>query len=441
MKKRIVFIITMIVAFPLLGLSGCGQNKTHDENEKVDDTPFMEKELERYHSYFEDTQTDEEWAFVSGTSYHNGIAIAVQRNQMDEKRVVALDDSGEMLFVFPNETEVESQLYFTEETDFFSGTVQGFDKGEYIDKEGEYIWNGNISLNREGEILYDISDKYHGSLLGNGYMLVEEIPSGYETVATKMGVIDGYGNEIIPVTTEFAEVCGEELPSNQTVQIKDGVAFFEKTRMIVDANLGVYYPNRGSIVDYRDGNLLVHGGTLYKNQGNLTVEYEQKYNIILCLTEEHVVSLTYEDNNSEGVLIKTFDLDGNLLSEKSISNIKLDSDEFDFDNGYSALYIAGSDGAYVTVIDEYGNFQFEPIKHSNEISEWMNKRYGSISEGFLRVAVDESETIFVNIKGEEVLSIPYNIDFIGNCSNGKVVVNTGDRCFYVDIRTGEYIEG
>lgn len=183
------------------------------------------------------------------------------------------------------------------------------------------------------------------------------------------------------------------------------------------------------------------GGTLYKNQGNLTVEYEQKYNIILCLTEEHVVSLTYEDNNSEGVLIKTFDLDGNLLSEKSISNIKLDSDEFDFDNGYSALYIAGSDGAYVTVIDEYGNFQFEPIKHSNEISEWMNKRYGSISEGFLRVAVDESETIFVNIKGEEVLSIPYNIDFIGNCSNGKVVVNTGDRCFYVDIRTGEYIEG
>ena len=62
-----------------------------------------------------------------------------------------------------------------------------------------------------------------------------------------------------------------------------------------------------------------------------------------------------------------------------------------------------------------------------------------MSEGLLRVALDEYTTVFVNEKGEQVLEIPYPIEAVGNCKNGRIAINTGERGFYVDAQTGEYI--
>ena len=80
-----------------------------------------------------------------------------------------------------------------------------------VDINGEYVWCEDTVFNRSGEVINDISDKYSSFQLGNGYVLVKEISSGYEQKIEKMGVIDGYGNEIIPISEELSELLGEEL--------------------------------------------------------------------------------------------------------------------------------------------------------------------------------------------------------------------------------------
>ena len=92
------------------------------------------------------------------------------------------------------------------------------------------------------------------------------------------------------------------------------------------------------------------------------------------------------------------------------------------------------------MIDEYGNFKFEPIKHENHVTDNTNFEWSEVSEGLLRVAEDETTTIFVNEKGEEVIEIPYNIECVGNCKNGRIAVNTTEKGFYINADTGEYIE-
>ncbi len=76
---------------------------------------------------------------------------------------------------------------------------------------------------------------------------------------------------------------------------------------------------------------------------------------------------------------------------------------------------------------------------NSESSDYVNMLYGTVSEGVLRLARSESETIFIDENGQEILRIPYNIECVGNCKSGKIVVNTGMECFYVDRETGEYL--
>lgn len=432
MKKKIVVNIFLLMLST--SLAACSSNSespkfseeietqenSTDEMSDTDSEELIEDSLDTDE---ESEESNEEWSALSCTDFENGIAFITQQQTVTgDTRTIAIDEDGYELFTVPEVEDVS-----------FENTIIN------IDDNGEYVWFGNVALNRNGEIIYDITDKYSASALGNGYMLVQEKSSGYEQKIEKMGVIDGYGNEIIPISEEFAELCGEELLNVgwDGDYRGDGIGFDRQTKLLIDANQGVYYDIGGDIEQYKDGNVLVYGNVLYKDKGTSEVRFDDDGE--LTLSKDKVISLDTE--TSDEPIVRTYDLNGNLLNETTLNNIALEDTELKYDNGNSALYIDGADGCYVTMIDEKGNFKFEPIKHTNhEADDSIAIMYGNVSEGLLRVALDEYTTIFVNENGETVLEIPYSINYVGNCKNSKISINTGMTGFYADANTGKYIE-
>ena len=416
MKKYNYLKVLSLLVVTTITLVGCGQNaSTSEESSEVQENGTLQEEAEG-----DDELEKNDYTIISVTDFENGIAFVTEKDWINgDTRMVAIDVEGNEMFVLPE----------TEDNTIYQPNV---------DVNGEYIWYEGLALNRSGETICDITDKYRYTSLGNGYVMVKEIASGYEQKTEKMGVIDGHGNEIIPVSEEFSELCGGELLNrgSEGDYYGEGIGFDRQEKVMIDANQGVYYKINGDIKEYKNGNVLVYGGGVYRSQGTTMIEYGR--NIELTLLEDKVVGLDKSD--SEGVWIRTYDLEGNVINETMLSNIILENAELKYDNGSSALYIHGADGYYVTMIDEYGNFKFEPVKHENHITDDTNFMWSEVSEGLLRVALDESTTIFIDEEGKEVLRIPYNIECVGNCKNGRIAVNTGENGFYVDAKTGEYIE-
>lgn len=440
----IVIIIILVSGF-IVYLFG-RSDSTLDENKSMVNQNIeakrqkpAEEEISENEIVAEEEDVEEKiWRQKSGSEFYNGMAFVSEYNEKTgEKRLVAIDTEEEELFVFPKDNESLGTIPFDVDYNFGGMLLQGLGPDECVDKEGEYVWYGNVSLDREGKVLYDISDKYSGDVIGNGYMLVKAKKSGYEQQKTKMGVIDGYGNEIIPIGEEFAEACGGELPRRSDRTDIDGMSFLHRFDLVIDSNQRIYYKNKNTIREYRNGNLFTYGNVLYRDGGKTVIQYGgngSDTDTEWSLSDDVVVSVTYNKRQKEnGITIQTYDLSGTLLSEKQIFDIVPKKTELHFENGLSAFYIRGTDGNYVTMIDEYGNFKFEPILCVNEHLDYLTVMYSDVSEGLLRVPKSEMETIFLNENGEEVLSLPYSIEYVGNCKNGQIVVNLGNGCFYVDV--------
>lgn len=367
----------------------------------------------------EDTKKDgeeETWIPVEGSSFHNGIAYVkmMNTNSSSDIRINVIDVNGQKLFEYPQDSS------------------SGYNS---IDQEGEYIWIDNNAFDRNGEIIYSLPEKHQGQEIGNGYMMVLEQPSGYQQKTAKMGVIDGYGNEVIPVSEEFAKVCGEELPYPK--ECEDGIVDFEYKEVVVDANQGIYYEDMEGFTDYQN-NMMLSGWILYKDRGTSTVDYGDyyEYGRNITLSDDAVIVSGMEEGD---FVIWTFDLNGTLINENRIADIKVNQEELNYENGLNALYIEGVDGDYVTMIDEQGNFLFEPIHcYNHDFSDQIPIIYGEVSEGMIRVAVDETTTIFVDSNGKESVRIPANINCVGECENGRIAVNAENgECFYINVETGE----
>lgn len=383
----------------------------------------------------EDTKKDgeeETWIPVEGSSFHNGIAYVkmMNTNSSSDIRINVIDVNGQKLFEYPQDSNSAQRGFASADYD-----LSGYKDKRDVDQEGEYIWIDNNAFDRNGEIIYSLSEKYQGQEIGNGYMMVLEQPSGYQQKTAKMGVIDGYGNEVIPVSEEFAKVCGEELPYPK--ECEDGIVDFEYKEVVVDANQGIYYEDMEGFTDYQN-NMMLSGWILYKDRGTSTVDYGDyhEYGRNITLSDDAVIVSGMEEGD---FVIWTFDLNGTLINENRIADIKVNQEELNYENGLSALYIEGVDGDYVTMIDEQGNFLFEPIHcYNHDFSDQIPIIYGEVSEGMIRVAVDETTTIFVDSNGKESVRIPANINCVGECENGRIAVNaeTGE-CFYIDVETGE----
>lgn len=383
----------------------------------------------------EDTKKDgeeETWIPVEGSSFHNGIAYVkmMNTNSSSDIRINVIDVNGQKLFEYPQDSNSAQRGFASADYD-----LSGYKDKRDVDQDGEYIWIDDSAFDRNGEIIYSLPEKYQGQEIGNGYMMVLEQPSGYQQKTAKMGVIDGYGNEVIPVSEEFAKVCGEELPYPK--ECEDGIVDFEYKEVVVDANQGIYYEDMEGFTDYQN-NMMLSGWILYKDRGTSTVDYGDyyEYGRNITLSDDAVIVSGMEEGD---FVIWTFDLNGTLINENRIADIKVNQEELNYENGLSALYIEGVDGDYVTMIDEQGNFLFEPIHcYNHDFSDQIPIIYGEVSEGMIRVAVDETTTIFVDSNGKESVRIPANINCVGECENGRIAVNaeTGE-CFYIDVETGE----
>ena len=385
----------------------------------------------------EDTKQDgkeENWIPIEGSDFHNGIAYVkiMNTNAVSDIRINVIDVNGKKLFEYPQDSNSAQRGFASADYD-----LSGYKDKRDVDQEGEYIWIDKRAFDRNGEIIYSLPEEYQGQVIGNGYMMVLEQPSGYQQKTAKMGVIDGYGNEVIPVSEEFGKVCGEELPYPK--ECEDGIVDFEYREVVVDANQGIYYEDIGGFTDYQN-NMMLSGWTLYKDGGTSTVDYGDyyEYGRNITLSDDAVIVSGIEEGD---FVIRTFDLNGTLINENRIADIKLNQEELNYENGLSALYIEGMDGDYVTMIDELGNVQFEPIGCPNyDFSGESSGIYGSLSEGMIRIAVDETTTAFVDSNGKEVARIPVNINCVGDCENGRIAVNTeAGECFYIDVETGEYL--
>lgn len=383
----------------------------------------------------EDTKKDgeeETWIPVEGSSFHNGIAYVkmMNTNSSSDIRINVIDVNGQKLFEYPQDSNSAQRGFASADYD-----LSGYKDKRDVDQDGEYIWIDDSAFDRNGEIIYSLPEKYQGQEIGNGYMMVLEQPSGYQQKTAKMGVIDGYGNEVIPVSEEFAKVCGEELPYPK--ECEDGIVDFEYKEVVVDANQGIYYEDMEGFTDYQN-NMMLSGWILYKDRGTSTVDYGDyyEYGRNITLSDDAVIVSGMEEGD---FVIWTFDLNGTLINENRIADIKVNQEELNYENGLSALYIEGVDGDYVTMIDEQGNFLFEPIHcYNHDFSDQIPIIYGEVSEGMIRVAVDETTTIFVDSNGKESVRIPANINCVGECENGRIAVNAENgECFYINVETGE----
>ena len=116
--KRVSILILLITVF--ISVVACGKETKNKNDESITETQTREEteyEVQKdvindeKENMDENGKQEENWKLVSGTDYCNNIAIAVEENEVDgEKRVVAIDQSGKRLFVFPKESETSRKL-------------------------------------------------------------------------------------------------------------------------------------------------------------------------------------------------------------------------------------------------------------------------------------------------------------------------------------------
>lgn len=441
MKKRVLVSVMFLCTMVLVG---CNEKNEQWEKEEVEE--LLESYYEPY--YFSEAaiiDTTDEDVYEPGVEFYSvfededeqsvlfNVKVYTKTGKVEEIELEGgLLGSYNLKDIGDAEVSEDTKKDGEEETWI---PVEGSSGYNSIDQEGEYIWIDNNAFDRNGEIIYSLPEKYQGQEIGNGYMMVLEQPSGYQQKTAKMGVIDGYGNEVIPVSEEFAKVCGEELPYPK--ECEDGIVDFEYKEVVVDANQGIYYEDMEGFTDYQN-NMMLSGWILYKDRGTSTVDYGDyyEYGRNITLSDDAVIVSGMEEGD---FVIWTFDLNGTLINENRIADIKVNQEELNYENGLSALYIEGVDGDYVTMIDEQGNFLFEPIHcYNHDFSDQIPIIYGEVSEGMIRVAVDETTTIFVDSNGKESVRIPANINCVGECENGRIAVNAENgECFYINVETGE----
>lgn len=441
MKKRVLVSVMFLCTMVLVG---CNEKNEQWEKEEVEE--LLESYYEPY--YFSEAaiiDTTDEDVYEPGVEFYSvfededeqsvlfNVKVYTKTGKVEEIELEGgLLGSYNLKDIGDAEVSEDTKKDGEEETWI---PVEGSSGYNSIDQEGEYIWIDNNAFDRNGEIIYSLPEKYQGQEIGNGYMMVLEQPSGYQQKTAKMGVIDGYGNEVIPVSEEFAKVCGEELPYPK--ECEDGIVDFEYKEVVVDANQGIYYEDMEGFTDYQN-NMMLSGWILYKDRGTSTVDYGDyyEYGRNITLSDDAVIVSGMEEGD---FVIWTFDLNGTLINENRIADIKVNQEELNYENGLSALYIEGVDGDYVTMIDEQGNFLFEPIHcYNHDFSDQIPIIYGEVSEGMIRVAVDETTTIYVDSNGKESVRIPANINCVGECENGRIAVNAENgECFYINVETGE----
>lgn len=343
-----------------------------------------------------------ETIFKSGRDFSDGVAWV---NTGDGGLNTLIDSNGKVLFTLTDDSAM---------TDFVNGVALTYNR--LIDKNNNTLFDLNDSTE---DVKYHFLN--HSDDVFYGYTFVKVDTNTYDSVSTKVGVLDNKGNW-------YREPC-EELCS---LIINYGY----NSDYVRTPGFGLYYESGNSFNAPTIYNIytneLSHDEKMFDKWKN---DYLLKYSENLAFNGEQI-STGY----SNDTFINAYFNNANGEHAIDLSKYRIFTyDNFvpTFNEEYCALELFGADSAmhYVTIIDKKGNEQFSPLKIGQTNSTSVN--IGKISNGLLAV----STIGYINLKGEIIIPRE-NLDScksLGDFSEegiAKIQKLFDDGVYYIDT-TGE----
>lgn len=389
-------------------------------DKKLEDIQNEMKQVQKGENVESETDSsEEEIHIIDGENFSEGMAAVLIRTDEDRDKPVVINKEGSV--VFELEDAGEYPYGITDRDARYRATFQS----------GGLLWEdlGEFAkiYDAEGNIIVDLGEKYSEvEKMGNGYYLVKKRPSGYQTKEVQYGVVNNNGEEVIPLSAELGEYTdgilgnGIILTGNVCISGEDG-----KVTEINNLNGGRY----STRIHAKRGNKLIAEGGICDLEGNLIAEFNPPYDYRVAdmLVSDNTVLTFSGIRTNDETTIRVYDFNGNMISEEAFPDVDI-RHIGEYSGGYASVEIFGSDGKYVTMLDENGQFVFEPIKVEGDF-----KNYLGVSNGMLSYPVDDHFTAFIDKTGEIVFTIDVPYEKVGEYTDGCVRFQTYYGYNYVDV--------
>lgn len=419
MKKKVKIIAMIVMASTIFILSACEneeitkiQTEIGDEENSIKQTVEEKDKTVNEDSSIETDIFADKFVVKEGEDFSEGLAMALIYTEEDGERYAIIDKEQRILFELPYMKKYGFPYRDFRYRSFFeNGGLLWEDSGDFLhiyDEKGNMI---------------DLTKEYDSvSNMGNGYYLAKKNPSGYQRAEVKSAVINSQGEEVIPLSEELTEYA-ENGKYGDGVILNGCVCVMGKEEKIVtvDSKLGILLAKKGD--------RLISEGGIFDLDGNLIEEYYPDYSYRHSDPYVSDNTIILFDKDSDPMKFRVFDFEGNKISEEILDDISVNYIT-DFSDGYCVITINGSDGLYVTMLDEMGKFAFEPIKLREE---FLDRRKLETSEGTLIYPIDERSTGCIDKTGKMLFTIDVPWLNVKKCSDGCIGFQGYVGYNYIDV--------
>lgn len=370
--------------------------------------------------------TDEEceYEIVESGTFHNGHAVVMMEERSDEE---ADEESGdEELFLGYINDKLELRCNLTEMFGCDTEQNQWFT----WDDLGNCLIGSDLLLLRDGQHYIKLSENDSITYSKDGYYIFSIYnKSGYQHKENEYGLFN-YNGKILMKGTET------ELPLAIN-EFENSMSGWRSYGSLFRCDGGFYNVETGQIIspDFPHGlewfgeadhaKYLLAGDDgwnlrVYDSVGNKVSEFAVKTNFDRILGAKFIstdhVATAYAGKAT------LYDLNGNVIFSNADTEEIIVMNISPRDDGYSVCLLKGtvSEENYITILDNQGQMCFEPIAcnvgimdtPSSYDNDAVYEEYigDLLSDDGIMTVPNEEETICVNLKGEKVLSIEYELD-------------------------------
>lgn len=365
-----VLVVILVLSMMLLFVA-CGSNVSYDrDNNESDKKPTSGTEIEH-------TGKKLSGKIIGGSVFSEGLAF------------VAVSDNSEITYCINKDGYIVFEI--SEKLVLYGIIDQRF-------VNGHVLINGGI-CDTSGKITYpeDVgASKFYDIAFSGGYIIAEKVTSDYSSTKNELGVLNfEYEWVIEPSEALYAALedgLYEALAIGTRSFYSDGIAYFDEA----ECGLNI---NTGEIVDKRDVK-------------------------IPSVKWRNFADNTYRDSD-ENV----------ILDLSKTSNIVYDSGS-EFVNGKAPIrfYNQSANKSYITLVDESGKFQFEPVEVVN-VSEITYMDFDG--DSIVVLSSDDQLIQCYNSKGEligelDTSTLNSKAKFGCKIDDGVIKVSSGSSnlCFY-----------
>lgn len=421
MKKIWIFILSGIV------LLMAKSNNVYAETHETDFSQYNVGDNILQATFEPNTDEECQYEIVESGSFHNGHAIVKMKEMRDEE---IDDETGEetLFWGYINDKlELRCNL-----TDTF-----GYEVGQNNirwDNFGNCMIDYELLLFRDGQHYIKLADNNSIIYSKDGYYIFSIYnKSGYHHKENEYGLFN-YNGKLLLKGIE------SELPLmiDEFNEFKSSMISWKNYGSLFKCDEGFYNVETGQIIspDFPHGldwfgeaehaKYLLAGDDgwslrVYDSDGNKVSEFVAKtiFNRSLgakFISANHVAT-AYDGKAT------LYDLNGNVIFSNADSEEIIVMNISPREDGYSVCLLKGtiSEENYITVLDDQGQMCFEPMAcnvgimdtPSSYDNDAVDEEYlgGLLSDdGSIMTIPNAEETKFVNLKGEKVLSIEYELD-------------------------------